>query len=331
MKTKEKLLTFFEQHRGFYFSGEELAGQLSVSRTAVWKAVNRLREEGYQIDAVQNRGYCLAPDTDILSVQGIRKYLDPSCFFPDLQILSLVDSTNSRLREAAAAGAPEGTAILAACQSAGRGRSGRHFYSPDHTGVYMSLLLRPEHASPGEAVRFTTMAAVAACEAIEEISGQTAGIKWVNDIYMDGRKVSGILTEASLEVESGLLDYAVLGIGFNLYPPENGFPEELSSVAGAILPASGSDGKNRLAAGFLNHFMARYHSRKSSDYAADYRRRSLVIGQDILVLTAEGSQKARALDVDEDCRLLVRFENGKTEYLASGEIRVRIPEKGVSH
>ena len=324
MKTKEKLLTLFEQHRGTYFSGEEIAEKLEISRTAVWKGVNRLRKEGYRIDAVPNRGYCLSDDTDILSSQGIRKYLTHGSAFPELQVLPAADSTNDRLREAAVSGAPEGFVILAGRQSAGRGRSGRRFYSPPDTGLYLSLLLRPNRLSPGDAVKLTTMAAVAACRAEEELSGRAAGIKWVNDIYLDNRKVCGILTEASLELESGFLDYAVLGAGFNVYPPEGGFPEELSGLAGSILPSSQSDGKNRLAAGFLNHFLDCYRFRKWEDCAEEYRRRSLAVGKSIRVLCPDGPRKAKALDVDRDCRLVVRYENGETEHLSSGEISIRL-------
>ena len=143
MKTKEKLLTLFEKNRGVYFSGEEIAEKLSVSRTAVWKAVNSLRREGYRIHAVQNKGYCLAANTDILSVQGIQKYLESACSQIKLTVLPAAASTNALLREKAAAGAPEGCVLIAGSQTEGRGRTGRRFYSPPDTGLYMSLLLRP--------------------------------------------------------------------------------------------------------------------------------------------------------------------------------------------
>ena len=246
MKTKDKLLSLLEENRGSYFSGEEIAEKLSVTRAAVWKAVKSLREEGYQIDAVQNKGYCLAVQTDILSSQGIRKYLGPVCKDLELEILAEVDSTNAWIRQKAAVGAEEGCTIIANEQTCGKGRWGRSFYSPAGTGIYMSILLRPQGWSPEKAVRLTTMAAVSACEAAEEISGEKAEIKWVNDIYMRGKKVSGILTEASFSLESGCVDYAVLGIGFNVYKPEGGFPEELKHTAGAVFDSRQNDGKNRL-------------------------------------------------------------------------------------
>ena len=323
MKTKEKLLTLFEKNKGVYFSGEEIAEKLSVSRTAVWKAVNSLRKEGYKIHAVQNKGYCLASDTDILSVQGIQKYLESACSQIKLTVLPAAASTNALLREKAAAGAPEGCVLIAGSQTEGRGRTGRKFYSPPDTGLYMSLLLRPFRCPAQKARKYTVMAAVAACKAIESLSDRKPLIKWVNDIYMDGKKVSGILTEASVALEDGFLDYVILGIGINVYPPENGFPEELKNIAGAVFSEAMGDGKNRLAAAFLNCFMALCQSLEDSSYIQEYRERSFLIGREILVLLPEGTKKASALDVDGECRLIVRYKDGTVAALDSGEVRVQ--------
>lgn len=324
MGTKENLLALFEENKGVYFSGEDIARKLSVSRTAVWKAVKSLRGEGYDIDAVQNKGYSLSVKTDVLSVQGIKKYLKPICSGIDMTVLQTVDSTNAAVREKAAEGAGEGCTVIANNQTNGKGRIGRSFFSPPETGIYMSLLLRPAHYSSKQAVKLTTMAAVAGCEAIETVSGEKAQIKWVNDIYIDGKKVSGILTEASLGLENGFLDYAVLGIGINVYPPKGGFPGELENIAGAVFSMPHDDGKNRLAAEFLNRFMTYYAKPENSGYADKYRSRSLVIGKEVQVIFPGHFQKAVALDIDEACRLIVRYEDGKTESLSSGEISVRL-------
>lgn len=323
MSTKEKLLALFEENKGTYFSGEEIAERLSVSRTAVWKAVNSLRSEGYEIDAVQNKGYCLSVSTDILSAQGIRKYLEPVCSSMELEVLSVAKSTNVLLKERAGAGVKDGYVLLANSQTAGKGRLGRSFYSPGDTGVYMSLLLRPRGYSPDQAVRLTTMAAVAACEAIEEVSGREAQIKWVNDVYMENKKVSGILTEAAFSLEDNGLDYIVVGIGINAYPPKEGFPPELAQIAGTVFKERQNDGKNHLAAAFLNHFMGYYAARENMDYAEKYRARSLVIGKEIRVISPTGQKEALALDVDEECRLVVQYEDGSREILSSGEISIR--------
>lgn len=323
MGTKEKLLALLESHKGEYFSGEEIARLLSVSRTAVWKAVNALRDAGYEIDAVQNRGYCLDVHTDILSVQGIRQHLSSRWENPDLELLPCAASTNSLLREQAINGAPEGSILLANQQTKGRGRLGRGFYSPPDTGVYMSMLLRPEGLEPAQAVRITTMAAVAACRAIEEISGREARIKWVNDILINEKKVCGILTEASFNLENGRLDYVILGIGFNVYPPAEGFPPELAGIADSILRTQTDEGKNRLTASFLNHFLEIYQADDPREYAAAYREKSMVIGCPIQVISPSGVRNAYALDVDKDCRLIVRYEDGAVDQLSSAEISVR--------
>lgn len=323
MGTKDQLLTLFENNKGTYFSGEEIAERLSVSRAAVWKAVQSLRGEGYHIDAVQNKGYSLAVGTDILSEQGIRKYLRPVCSGLQLEILPEINSTNTRVREKAEAGAPEGYTVVANRQTEGRGRRGRGFYSPADTGIYMSLLLRPGGYTARQAASLTTLAAVAACEAIESVSGERAGIKWVNDIYVAGRKVCGILTEASVGLENGLVEYAVLGAGINVSPPKDGFPDELTDIAGTVFQEAQGDGKNHLAAEFLNCFMS-YYSGRPGEYVQNYRRRSLVPGREILVELPGRARRATALDVDEECHLIVKYEDGRTESLSSGEISVKL-------
>lgn len=322
MQTKDKLLTLLQSRKGEFVSGEEIAEALTLSRTAVWKAANALRTSGYRIEAVRNRGYRLAAGTDILCKSDMEALLGADGDGLTLEVLSCVDSTNSLLREKANAGCPEGYVVLAGQQTGGRGRMGRRFYSPPDTGLYLSLLLRPTHLLPSEAVGITTMAAVAACRAIEEVSHQDAQIKWVNDIYLGGKKVCGILTEASIGLESGSLDYAVVGVGFNVCPPEEGFPEEISWIAGAILPRSQEGARNRLAAAFLKHFLAIYRS-GAPGYAEEYRRRSLVIGKPIRVLSPAGQRPAFALDVDSSCRLIVRYDDGTVDALSSSEVSIR--------
>ena len=298
----------------------------AVSRSAVWKAVNSLRKEGYEIQAVQNKGYSLSVSTDILSIQGVEKYLNPEHSYIELEILPDIGSTNDYLREKAAQGKGEGYAVVAGAQTRGKGRTGRSFYSPADTGIYLSLLLRPKDCGPAQAVKFTTMAAVAACEAIEKVSHRSPQIKWVNDIYIDGKKVSGILTEASVSLENGSLEYVLLGIGINVYPPEKGFPQELRETAGSVFQERKSDGKNQLTAGFLNRLMEIYTKEETGEYAEEYRKRSMVLGKRIQILTPEGEKGARALEIDKDCRLLVEYEDGNRELLRAGEIRIR-PEK----
>lgn len=320
--TKEKLLAWLEENRDAYFSGEDLATALDISRTAVWKAVKTLQAEGYPIDAVTNKGYKLAAYADILSVQGIRKYLRRELQDAPICLLPQTTSTNTVLREKAA-DSPQWSVVLSGLQTAGRGRRGRTFYSPPGTGIYMSVLLRPSACEATKAVHITTMAAVAVCEAIEEISGEDAKIKWVNDVFVRGKKVCGILTDGAFGLESGVLEYAVLGMGINVYEPEGGFPAELRTVAGAVFRAPESDAKNKLAATVLNKLYALYTA-QNKPYAEAYRKRSLAVGKQISVLRESGPKNALALSIDDDCRLRVRYEDGTEETLQAGEIGIRL-------
>lgn len=316
MTTKEKLLTLLEARRGSFVSGEEAAKELSVTRAAVCKAVKALRQAGYPIDAVTNRGYCLSQTGDVLSAQGIAKYLNPE-IHPLVE--KSLDSTNAAARRLAEQGAAEGTAVLAGAQSQGRGRYGRSFYSPDGTGVYLSLLLRPA-GDPQQTVLLTAAAAAAICQAMEALGVDGPEIKWVNDIFLHGKKVCGILCEASFSLETGAPEYVVVGAGINVYAPEGGFPPEIADIAGALWDAPVPDGKNKLAAEFLNRFWELY--RTGGDFLEDYRRRSLVIGKTVTVAAETGSQRALALDIDDRCRLRVRFDDGREQTLSYGEVRV---------
>ena len=326
MTTKEKLLALLEDSKGTFFSGEEIARTLQVSRAAVWKAVNALREDGYTIDAATNKGYRLSPDSDILSPQGIRRFLKPEYRDLDLTVLPTAPSTNALVREKANQGRPEGCVIVACEQTDGRGRYGRQFFSPIDSGVYLSLLLRPTAYSPQQATCLTAAAAAAMCQAIEAVTGQQPGIKWVNDIFLHGKKVCGILTEAAVGLETGALDYMVLGAGVNLYPPAEGFPEEIRSIAGSVLERSCPEAKNRLVGEFLNRFWDFYTHPECRTYLEDYRSRSLAIGQNVTVLSAGRAVSAYAYGIDDDFRLLVRYENGDTEALSYGEIRIQLAE-----
>lgn len=323
MTVQSHLQQLLESNKSTFLSGEEIARRLGVSRNAVWKAIKALQADGYPIQAVPNRGYCLAAESDVLSASGIRQYLTGEAKELDLRVFDSVDSTNLVLRALANQGAPEGTVVVAASQTGGRGRKGRSFYSPQGTGVYVSILLKPKIA-PDDATLITTTAAVAVCGAAEALSGKSASIKWVNDVFMDGKKICGILTEGSFDMESGQFEYAVLGAGVNVYEPAGGFPAEIRAIAGSVLPASVPDGKNRMIAEYLNRFLPLYRHLGSAETNAEYRRRSFVLGQKVTVLAGDRANPARALDVDERCRLVVEYEDGRREALSSGEISVKL-------
>ena len=319
---KEQVLALLWEARDEYISGAELAGQLGVSRTAVWKAIGQLKAQGYLIESVTNRGYRLSSRSDVLSAAGVEKYLKNQSL--KIRVVDTVDSTNAAMKRMAAEGAPQGSVLIANQQSAGRGRMGRSFFSPPGTGIYMSLLLRPRMDAQ-RATLVTASAAVAVAEAIEQLSGEPVQIKWVNDVLFHGRKVCGILTEAAMDFESGLIDYVVLGIGVNTAVPAEGFPAELQSIAGA---AFGVDPvpelRCRLAAEILNRFMGYYACLGSRACYEAYKSRSVVLGKDVQLLSpGREALSARVLDIDEDFALVVRTADGQVQRVNAGEISLR--------
>ncbi len=329
MELKHQVLKLLEEHRGRSISGSKLADRLFVTRSSVWKAVKVLQKEGYNISAITNKGYCLLPENDILSAESIRPYLKGAAVDFLLDVRQTVTSTNTLAKALAAGGAKEGTVIVASEQTEGRGRMGRSFYSPSSTGVYLSIILRPK-LNLSDSLLITTGAAVAAAKAIEAIAGVKAGIKWVNDIFVEGKKVCGILTEASLNFESGGLEYAVVGIGINI-STEN-FPDTLKSIAGSIFTNKPGDRpvSSLLIAELLNNIAECMNSLTDRKYLQEYRERSFLIGQDILVMKGNEEKPAKAIELDDQARLIVRYEDQTLETLSSGEVSIR-PIQRTSH
>ncbi|WP_039833553.1 biotin--[acetyl-CoA-carboxylase] ligase [Paenibacillus sonchi] len=325
MTVKEHILTLLDGNKGGYISGEEIAGRLSVTRSAVWKAIKSLQMDGYSIQAVTNKGYSLSPHTDILSAGSISKYLDTQGQKLRVEVFKTISSTNEAVKALASNGEAEGKVILSEEQTAGRGRKGRKFFSPPGTGIYMSILLRPK-LSAVESILLTTSAAVAVALAIESVSGKDTQIKWVNDVFMDGKKVCGILTEASMSLENGWLDYAVLGIGINVSLPTGGFPNDLTGIATSVFSEGNHHGdlRNRLVAEVLNHFMGYYEYLADRMFLSEYRERIMLLGKPVTVMKDNKQCEATAIDIDNDCRLKVRYKNGDEEYLSSGEVSIKI-------
>ena len=238
----------------------------------------------------------------------------------EFEVVDIADSTNTLLKNRAKF-EDEGKVLIANTQTSGRGRLGRSFYSPAGSGLYMSLLLKPRIA-PTESLLITTCAAVAVCEAIEAMSGKKAGIKWVNDVFVGGKKVCGILTESG--ITDGKLDYAVLGIGVNLY--DCGFPDSLKDIAGAVFdgkPCS-CDVRDKMAKEICERFFAYYENLCEKRFLGEYRRRSIVTGKTVNVISGGNTREAKVLDIDDDLALLVEFPDGTRERLLSGEVSIRI-------
>ncbi|MBP3655041.1 MAG: biotin--[acetyl-CoA-carboxylase] ligase [Oscillospiraceae bacterium] len=254
------------------------------------------------------------------SAESIRKHLKHPGLI--VEVYDSVDSTNTLLKARGYSGAPHGLVIAAAHQTHGRGRMGRSFYSPDHTGTYFSILLRPD-LSPTNSLLITTAAAVACARAIEHISGKKAEIKWVNDIYVDGKKVCGILTEAALATDGKHLNFAVLGIGMNLHSPAGGFPEEIRDRAGSLFSHEQKDRRTELIAEVLNEFFTIYPELENRSFTDEYRSRSMLDGKPVNVIKANQILPATALYIAEDLTLVVQYSNGSIEHLSSGDVSIR--------
>ena len=320
--TKDSIAQILENTGEEYISGSEIARQLGITRSAVWKGMEQLRDEGYIIEAVRNLGYRLERENDVLNAECIGRYLgDMKDIFP-LDVYPSISSTNDVLKNSAGSLRPWHTAI-AEMQTAGKGRRSRSFFSPDGSGLYLSMLVKlPLEAQ--EALHITTAAAVAACRAIEKCTCAVPAIKWVNDIYIDGKKAAGILTEASISMESGLMDWAVMGIGFNVYEPEGGFPEDIRQIAGSIEKERSKDLRSRLAAQFMKEFYALCLDLASPQIITEYKERSMMKVLKVGVIKGEHTIPAFVEGIDDELRLEVRYEDGSTESLSSGEVSINL-------
>lgn len=320
MTVKSRLLELLEQHKGETLSGEVMAGELQCTRAAVWKAMKALREEGYPIEAGPNKGYTLSKESTRLSAEGLRPFLKK----PDvhLEVYKETDSTNQSAKRAIVSGeAGHGSFVIAECQTAGRGRRGRTFFSPEGGGLYLSIILEPDETLK-DGLLLTTAAATAVYRAVKTVCGISLDIKWVNDLCLAGKKVCGILTEAITDFESGNIEYAVVGIGLNVYETESGFPEDLKEIAGALYKSraesSGID-RNRLAAEIVNCLLEEVQDLKLSP---EYVEHNIIPGKRIEIIDGPRSRHATALSICPDGKLKVREDNGAVSVLSFGEVSV---------
>ncbi len=300
-------------------SGEKLAAAAGISRAAVWKRINRLKALGYDIAGEPRKGYRLlaAPDKllpgEILPGLATRRLKGPIHHF------EAISSTNDLAKELGAKGAPEGTLVVAETQSAGRGRLGRSWESPPAVGLYVSLLLRPP-LPPGEMPQITLTTAVAGVRAVKRATGLTPGIKWPNDLLLDGKKAGGILTE--METESDCIRYLVLGWGLNVNNP--GFPPELAPIATSLFLAAGRKfSRVAILRAWLEEFEAlydRFLARGFPGILQEWRQYAVTLGQEVQVLQGTRRLKGKAVDVGEDGALLLEQPTGEIIRVTSGEI-----------
>ena len=308
---------------GEELSGEAMSRALGVSRAAVWKAVEALRGEGYAISSAPRRGYLLKASPDVLSAGEL--YRPGRRVGREIVCLETVDSTNSEAKRRAAGGAPDGLAVLAEGQTGGRGRRGRSFLSPAGKGLYLSVLLRPRCALE-QVPALTAWTAAAVCGAVEGLCGLRPGIKWPNDVILEGRKLCGILTELELEADTGELGYVVVGLGLNVSQTKADFGPEVAPLAISLAQALGrAPRRAEVAAAVLDALDGMYAAfpEQREDWLARYRARCLTVGRPVRLLRPGGEEEAHAEGIDDDFALVVRHPDGRRETVSSGEVSVR--------
>lgn len=323
MSIKSDILSILEQNREEPVSGEVIASKLNVSRAYVWKAINKLKEEGYQITATPNLGYILNHDTDVISKEGILPNLAEELQSNELLVYKSIDSTNTEAKKLAVSGTAHGTVIISEEQTAGRGRRGRSFFSPRGLGIYMSFILRPT-INVQDSVLITTAASVAVSRAIEKVTGIQVKIKWVNDLFYQDKKICGILTEAVTDCDTGCIDSLILGIGINFCLDSVSIPEDLRGIVGSLYEVK-PEGmtRNLLCAQIINEVMELCQHLAERNFLKEYKEKSMVIGERILVIGQGEPVPARAIDIDSSGGLIVEFDSGQQKTLNSGEISIR--------
>lgn len=304
-----------------YISGEALAEKLGVSRNTIWKAVKSLREEGFDIDASSNRGYRILEMPYIITEAGIRKFL-PQSDNRRLYILESTDSTNNYAKDLARNGESGGTVVISDTQTAGKGRMGRSFCSPPKSSIYMSLILRPKMDIESSQL-ITSCVAAATASAIDKICGTDTQIKWVNDLFLNGKKICGILTEASVSFESGTLDFAVVGIGINVRSVLNVFPDELLKTATSIQDETKIlFDRSEIIAEVITSVEKYLNELPDRKFLEEYKKRSLIMGKRVIVTKAGEEREALAVGISENAGLEVIYDDGQKEVLNSGEARI---------
>ena len=319
---KTEILKLLRKADG-YVSGQQICEQLDVSRTAVWKVIRQLKEEGYQIEAVRNRGYRIVEMPDVLTGEELKSLMQTQWAGRNIVCYPETDSTNLRIRELGDAGAPHGTLAVADMQTAGRGRRGRTWESPPGSSIYMSILLRPD-IIPGAAPMLTLVMACSVAEGILDCENVDVRIKWPNDVIAGGKKLVGILTEMSTQID--YINHVTIGVGINVNMTE--FPENIRDTATSLRLETGHKVRRApLIAAIMKRFEENYavflKTQDMSGLMEKYSGMLINLDRDVLVLGAEDSYKAHALGIDRQGELIVRREDGTEEKIYAGEVSVR--------
>lgn len=324
MDPRNELLIELKNATGWK-SGEQLSRKMSMTRSAVWKHMVKLKEEGYNIESSPRKGYRLA-DEDVIVPAELRSTLRSKLFIPsEIRFMRRCVSTNVEARRLAENGAPEGTIAIAEAQEAGKGRRGRQWFSPAGLGLYFSFVLRPKMA-PAEAARTNLLMAVSAAEVIRDKTGLPVKIKWPNDILIKGKKAAGVLAEISTELDS--ISYMIIGLGVNVNIPRAGtagcFPAELQKTATSLLIETDRKfSRAALLKCILMDFEHRYNASLQDGFQAALRRwreLSAIMGKKVKIETAGGKITGTVVDLDRDGALVLRDPEGNLRRFLSGDI-----------
>ena len=329
MKTKEAVLLYLQEHTGEPISGEIMALALNKSRTSIWKAIQSLKKEGYSIESSTNKGYTLSQNNDVLSEQQINQELIQQHHPIDwnIQTMKSTTSTNDLAKIYANHNSTTPAIFISEEQTAGRGRLGRTFVSPSKTGLYISLCLFPTIALEDLSL-ITCATAVACIETLEQLTGKSLNIKWVNDLFYQDKKVGGILTEVISDFESQQVQSLIVGMGINLIDSPQSFPEELHSIVGSIFSSkkeydNSSFNRNHFIAQFLEKWTFYYQNLSKREFISTYKEHSNVIGKFVNVFEGNQTYSAYAKDIDENGHLVVEKEDNSLYTLSYGEVSIR--------
>ncbi len=319
---KEEILRLLRSAGG-YISGQELCNRFGVSRTAVWKAINQLKEAGYEIEAQQNKGYRLMAAPDLMTEAEIKSLMHTEWVAKEVLYFDTIDSTNTKAQELAEKGYPSGTLVVADKQESGKGRRGRSWVSPSGTGIFMTLMIKPD-INPNNASMLTLVAALAVAKAITSVTGEEALIKWPNDIVVNSKKVCGILTEMNAQFD--YINHIVVGIGINVH--NESFPEEISQMASSLMIEAGGKRFHRaqIIAETMSYFEQYYDTfLKTQDLSALVREYDeLLVNRNkaVRVLDPKEPFDGKAMGITPKGELIVdTWESRKL--VSSGEVSVR--------
>lgn len=324
MKNRDRVLQILYRKNGECVSSSEITGELGITRSAVFKIINELKKQGFDIESIHHRGYRLGNEKDIISPEIINEIIEKEGMNRSIQYFERVDSTNTFAKKILMEGESYPDIIIANEQEQGRGRLGREFYSPKGTGIYCSFILDP-FIKIENSILVTVAASVAVSRAIEKVTKKDTRIKWINDIYIDDKKVCGILTEAVTDFETGIIGKIILGIGINFNTPSESFPDEITDRASSVfMDDTFGVTRNQLIAQLIIEIDECMNDIENDEIIRYYRNKSLVLGK-MLEITYFGQEKpiqGKAVDIDRNGFLIIETKNGLLT-LNSGEVSIR--------